>query len=409
MTANAVKRNFADATAAVTAAAQAPASASAPSSTASTVTSSATGDFNNGTYWGDGSAGFSGSWVTWVSLIIVAGVILALLFSRYFYIRRAYSGARPTVRSYFLPSKGLHIPLFNLHIRGPPQRIPREAPPSYYATTGRRRRRRHRQTVGETLGAGGARIGQRDQDDGWDDEAAIEGPGPMLPQYFVDIALPAYAGGDGTAAEEAERIRAQNLVTAAGGGGEALPSATEYEAHSRAARDTVVGAAGEAGQPPTYPPVAHLASASASPIPPPPPSRPTPSRSATARSSILSSLPLALPSFRRSASNSPINPVAASSATTPTTATVPRASSSRDTLDGDDGSFAGSDETVPEGGRSRRLSSAASESTKDTMIESGKDGEMEPERRKGEREVAGSSRTSVYKLDGEEGVAGKDE
>lgn len=60
-----------------------------------------------------------------------------------------------------------------------------------------------------------------------------------LPRYFVDGGLPMYEVGDGSAAEEAERIRAE---AAASGAAEAdaletLPTAAEYEAASRAARN----------------------------------------------------------------------------------------------------------------------------------------------------------------------------
>lgn len=171
---------------------------------------------------------------------------------RFFYIRRYYP---PTWRSYFLPAKGLHINRFGIHIRGPPPRIPREEPPPYIFATefgphGRRRRRRGRQTVGATVGEGGARIGERDQDDMWDVDlvgGADGANGPAgtpalvrdeLPRYFVDGGLPMYDVGDGSAAEEAERIRAEAAASGAAGADllETLPTAAEYEAASRAAR-----------------------------------------------------------------------------------------------------------------------------------------------------------------------------
>ncbi|GAA6037664.1 hypothetical protein JCM8097_002274 [Rhodosporidiobolus ruineniae] len=322
------RRNFANASGAVTATAPSSSSSSASASPSATSSGQSAG---TGTYWGVGSDGnFSAAWVTWVSIIIVAGVVFALLLSRFFYIRRYYP---PTFRSYFIPSKGLHIPLLRIHIAGPPPREPREPPPSYYATTGRRRRRRHRQTVGETVGAGGTRLGGRDEDDGWDDDAQLDmaergatGGLDMLPAYFVDVGLPGYTGG-GAAAEEADRIRAE---AATRGEGEVLPTAAEYEAASRSARDASAGAGGEGAEGgaegPTYPPVAHLSSTAPSPT-----SRPAPVRSLTARSThLLSSLPLPFlgstraPSPSRQPSSLP---------STPTTESPPRASSSSETLD----------------------------------------------------------------------------
>ncbi|GAA5956956.1 hypothetical protein JCM8115_003875 [Rhodotorula mucilaginosa] len=224
------------------------AASSAPSSTSSQYS-------NNGGWFGNVWGGnFSTNWVTWVSIVVLVGLLIGISTARFFYIRRYYP---PTWRSYFLPAKGLHINRFGIHIRGPPPRIPREEPPPYIFATefgphGRRRRRRGRQTVGATVGEGGARIGERDQDDMWDVDlvggADGNGTGPAgtpglvrdeLPRYFVDGGLPMYDVGDGSAAEEAERIRAEAAASGAADADplETLPTAAEYEAASRAARN----------------------------------------------------------------------------------------------------------------------------------------------------------------------------
>lgn len=171
----------------------------------------------------------------------------------FFYIRRYYP---PTLRSYFLPAKGLHIKRLGIHLRAPPPRIPRDNPPNYlYATEyvygARRRRRRGRQTVGDTVGEGGARMGERDEDDMFDVDLAERGSmrgvavRDELPRYYVDAGLPLYEVGDGAAAEEAERIRAEAAVSGAEADLEALPTAAEYEAASRAARSQAMN--GEVG------------------------------------------------------------------------------------------------------------------------------------------------------------------
>lgn len=190
-------------------------------------------------------------------LLIHASTLWILSF---FYIRRYYP---PTMRAYFVPTKGININRLGIHIRGPPARIPHENPPPYmYATEfgyGRRRRRRGRQTVGDTVGEGGARIGERDEDDMFDGDLTAErasisgGTAPVarepLPRYYVDAGLPMYEIGDGSAAEEAERIRAEAAVAGAEGDEvDALPTAAEYEAASRAARNNATtGAAGGEG------------------------------------------------------------------------------------------------------------------------------------------------------------------
>ncbi|KPV71843.1 uncharacterized protein RHOBADRAFT_56235 [Rhodotorula graminis WP1] len=295
------------------------------STTASSTTPTVTGSSSSATptttygypYWG-GSSGFSSTWVTWVSVVVVAGVVVALLCSRYFYIRRFYH--RPTFRAYFVPDKGIHLKWLGIHIAGPPHRIPREPPPSY-AATARRRRRRGRQTAGETVAEGGRRIGARDDDDGWDDLDMVERGGPggglvpavpatldELPRYYVDSGLPGYTGGEGDAADEAERIRAE---AAAAGESSVIPSAAEYEAAIRASRDPAAAASTGAEafsndqHPPAYPPAAHLSAPTPADVPARP-ARPTlPGRTSTARSALL------LSAFRRAPSPSPSPDVAA--------------------------------------------------------------------------------------------------
>ncbi|BGP19908.1 hypothetical protein JCM10213v2_008039 [Rhodosporidiobolus nylandii] len=357
----------------------------------------------NGSYWGGGDGGaFSSSWVTWVSLVIVAGVLLALLFSRYFYIRRAYGGKGPTLRAYFIPPKGIHIRRLGIHIRGPPPRTPREPPPSYSLATGRRRRRRNRQTVGETLGAGGTRLGDRDEDDGWDDEEAavggVQGRQEGLPQYSVDVALPGYATGEGSEAAmaEAERIRALGLTPVipsaatsdnGGGDGDVLPSAAEYEAQSRAARDS-----------PAYPPAAHLSPPSPTSLAAPTPRPSAPQRSHTARSSTFLGT-LSMPSFaRRAPSPSPTTPTA------PSQPEPPRASTSSETLDdrASVSTAATAADRNPLG--LRRNSSSASGSSGETTKELGVDGE-------GGKVVRSSSTVALSRGEKEDplGVAKKEE
>ncbi|GAA5856200.1 hypothetical protein JCM9279_000935 [Rhodotorula babjevae] len=318
-------------------------STAAPSTTptATTATSSASPTTTYGyPYWG-GSSGFSSTWVTWVSVVVVAGVLVALLCSRYFYIRRFYH--RPTFRAYFVPDKGIHVKWLGIHIAGPPHRIPREPPPSY-AATARRRRRRGRQTAGETVAEGGRRIGACDDDDGWDDLDMVErgGAGGLvpavpatldeLPRYYVDSGLPGYFGGEGDAADEAERIRAE---AAAAGESSVIPSAAEYEAAIRASRDpaaataagsTAAGASSSAGDqhPPAYPPAAHLSAPTASDVPARP-ARPTlPGRSSTARSALI------LSAFRRAPSPAP-DAIAASADGPPHALGAPASSSSSST------------------------------------------------------------------------------
>ncbi|GAA5915454.1 hypothetical protein JCM8208_000719 [Rhodotorula glutinis] len=289
-------------------------STTGPSATPTTTdsSSSATPTTSYGyPYWG-GSSGFSSTWVTWVSVVVVAGVVVALLCSRYFYIRRFYH--RPTFRAYFVPDKGIHLKWLGIHIAGPPHRIPRDPPPSY-AATARRRRRRGRQTAGETVAEGGRRIGAPDADDGWDDLDMVErggGPGGLvpavpatldeLPRYYVDSGLPGYSGGDGDAADEAERIRAE---AAAAGESSVIPSAAEYEAAIRASRDPA--AAGTAAapshshdpHPPAYPPPAHLSAPTAADVPARPARPALAGRTSTARSALL------LSAFRRAPSPAP--------------------------------------------------------------------------------------------------------
>jgi len=137
-----------------------------------------------------------------------------------------------------------------------------------------------------------------------------------LPRYYVDSGLPGYTGGEGDAADEAERIRAE---AAAAGESSVIPSAAEYEAAIRASRDpdaaaaaAAVGAApsSDAPQhPPAYPPAAHLSAPTASDLPARP-ARPTlPGRSSTARSALL------LSAFRRAPSPAPDSAPVASSGT----------------------------------------------------------------------------------------------
>lgn len=101
-------------------------------------------------------------------------------------------------------------------------------------------------------------MGERDEDDMFDVDLAEQGSmrgvavRDELPRYYVDAGLPLYEVGDGTAAEEAERIRAEAAVSGAEADLEALPTAAEYEAASRAARSQAIngevgGAANEGG------------------------------------------------------------------------------------------------------------------------------------------------------------------
>ncbi|GAA5938475.1 hypothetical protein JCM1841_006105 [Sporobolomyces salmonicolor] len=269
-----------------------PSSATATNSASASVSSN---DGNSGwpSYGSDSDSTFQSSWVTWLAVIIVIGVVCALFASRFFYIRKVYHTASP--RAFFVPQKGIHVNFLRIHIAGAPARSPSVVNSTPYSISGaptarRRRRRRHRQTVGETLGAGGTRLGVRDEDDGWDDDGADEDDGDEeeevgmteehrrgrgtarrradedLPQYFADSGLPAYAPGPATAAPFPPPLAARDArsalpgATASAGEVDVLPSAAEYEAFSRGGRD---------GDPPssllpvtalspTYPPPAHL-------------------------------------------------------------------------------------------------------------------------------------------------------
>ncbi|GAA5901393.1 hypothetical protein JCM5296_002999, partial [Sporobolomyces johnsonii] len=210
----------------------------------------------------------------------------------FFYIRKVYQ--TPSFRAFFVPQKGIHVKLLRIHIDGPPGRSPSFSNSAPYSISGapaarRRRRRRHRQTVGESLGAGGTRLGSRDEDDGWDDDGA-NGDGDeeeqvgmteahrrtradeVLPQYFADSGLPAYASSPpaitapfppSPSAAPNARLALTRAAAAAPASDEVdvLPSAAEYEAFSRGGRDG--DAAPSSFLPltalaPTYPPPAHL-------------------------------------------------------------------------------------------------------------------------------------------------------
>ncbi|GAA6060893.1 hypothetical protein JCM10212_000176 [Sporobolomyces blumeae] len=244
----------------------------------------------------DENAAFTTSWITYLAIVVVAGVFVAVISSRFFYIRRFYE--RPSLRAYFIPRNGIHWSKLGVHIKGAPGRI--ESTVNYMEEYGasahqraerRRRRRRDRQTVGETLGAGGTRLGQRDEDDVWDDEVELDaeereigGDGTMverrrarvrddLPAYVADSGLPAYAAPPppvGHAEHGSEP--APNATDGTGRRPDEvdLPTAAEYEALSRAGRD---------GAPstlhlPTYPPAVHVHGVPPSPAWPtePPPS-----------------------------------------------------------------------------------------------------------------------------------------
>lgn len=112
----------------------------------------------------------------------------------------------------------------------------------------RRRRRRNRQTVGETLGPGGARIGDGDEDDGWDGEdgdleaghsVGVRGERGDLPMYTADSGLPAYAAPPMSASTtEVNRLGRGGMTrTETRDEVDALPTAAEYEALSRGNRD----------------------------------------------------------------------------------------------------------------------------------------------------------------------------
>lgn len=157
----------------------------------------------------------------------------------------------------------------------------------------RRRRRRNRQTVGETLGEGGTRLGERDQDDLWDDEDLESGGGggaggggaqemrerggggtrEDLPQYNADSGLPAYAPppppvGFFDPATTSSDVEPTATNTREEDEVDALPTAAEYEALSRAGRDAPGG--GGSLSTPTYPPPIHVHNPHLYPSEPPP-------------------------------------------------------------------------------------------------------------------------------------------
>lgn len=370
-----------------------------------------------------------------VSIIILAGVVVALLTSRcvhrltfasslgqarsrtlvrpssrsqlsadldslarersFFYIRRYYA---PTLRSYFIPAKGIRIRRLGIYIRGPPERIPREPPPSYdiAAHGGRRRRRRGRQTVGETVGDGGVRLGERDVDDGWDDLDLVERgarPNDELPRYTADNGLPMYTVGDGSAAEEAERIRARAL---ADGLEDVLPTAAEYEAASRNHRDGAVTRTDVRTEPdgaPAYPPTVHLADSRRPPLNP---------RTTTARSSLLlSAFTRRAPSPAPSTSSSPAPPRHPPASPRPHDY-PPRPSTSSDTLDSPD------HHPAVAGTLRRSASSATSTLTSgsSSSSEAGKAGEERKTKRRDDDDAgdgAAEASSSTLKLEAKEG------
>ncbi|KAK4052282.1 hypothetical protein OIO90_004363 [Microbotryomycetes sp. JL221] len=182
------------------------------SSTASSASSASTSALPPGGGFGSlFGSGVPATFLTWIAVVVVIGIALSLLVARYFYIKRYY---KPTFRSYFLPPNGLHIKRLGIHIRAPPARIPREPPPSYGVAelTGRngRRRRRDRTTVGEQIGEGGRRLGDRDEDDAFDDAAQGGAARDELPMYTMDTGLPAY----GTVAGEREQAQLQQALEA---------------------------------------------------------------------------------------------------------------------------------------------------------------------------------------------------
>ncbi|GAA5903230.1 uncharacterized protein JCM6883_002735 [Sporobolomyces salmoneus] len=238
-----------------------------------TSTNGESSSYSNSTPYDYNSSAFTTSWITYLAIIVVAGVLVALISSRYFYIRRYY--VRPSLRAYFLPKSGIHIPFLRIHIDGAPNRTVVGTMTTldevYGASAGqrgerRRRRRRGRQTVGETLGPGGARIGERDQDDEWDEEEEIERNGAggergELPMYEANSGLPAYAAPP-------VPMTTINRTTTRQEGDEvdALPTAAEYEALSRGNRDGTTN-----NNLPTYPPPVHVhGSNSLYPTEPPP-------------------------------------------------------------------------------------------------------------------------------------------
>ncbi|GAA5969637.1 hypothetical protein JCM3765_000606 [Sporobolomyces pararoseus] len=256
-----------------------------PSSTSTSpiiIPTSASSSSNSNDPYDYNSSAFTTSWITYLAIIVVAGVLVALISSRYFYIRRYY--ASPSFRAYFLPQNGIHLNFLNLHIKGAPNRTRQPTITTLQEVYGassnqrgeerreRRRRRRNRQTVGQTLGPGGTRIGDGDLDDGWDydDIDLVEqgrGGGGIrgeLPQYQADSGLPAYA------APPIPTISTSTTTTLTPGGGagedevDNLPTAAEYEALSRGNRDL-------SSSVPTYPPPVHVhGSTSLYPSEPPP-------------------------------------------------------------------------------------------------------------------------------------------
>ncbi|KAM0786093.1 hypothetical protein ACM66B_006904 [Microbotryomycetes sp. NB124-2] len=232
---------------------------SAASSTSSSAPSSSSTSVPGGGFGALFGGGIPASYLTWIAIVVIVLIGCSLLVARYYYIKRFY---HPTLRSYFVPPRGLHVKWLGIHVRGPPARIPREPPPSYgfAEMTGRgRRRRRDRTTVGDQIGEGGRRMGQRDEDDGFDDATAgTSGAADELPMYTMDTSLPAYGS---VAAEQEQRelqtaLDASTTATAQPGtqtatsrlnetdgdgaiasGDEQLPSVQEYERLTRQARD----------------------------------------------------------------------------------------------------------------------------------------------------------------------------
>lgn len=133
--------------------------------------------------------------------------------------------------------------------------------------------------MGEGIGEGGARLGERDVDDDVDEEGRVrerhEGEGEGLPKYEVDHGLPLYGTVEGErgvvdGGGREPTTMATTEAAQATSAEEQLPSVMEYEMASRAARQggstttTDAPITATTDSTPTYPPIAHLSNSSSS-------------------------------------------------------------------------------------------------------------------------------------------------
>ncbi|KAK4050763.1 hypothetical protein OIO90_004985 [Microbotryomycetes sp. JL221] len=138
-----------------------------------------------------------------ITIVLICAVLVALIMGRLAYVKRYYN---LSLRSFFVPPNGIHL-CGLINIRGPVAIKTPDGPPTYrgsgYTSSTPRPRRytRGRQVQGPDVYDNGARPGQRDQDDDWNDQLDVattpnhqqqDLEKDALPGYSVDLDLPGY-------------------------------------------------------------------------------------------------------------------------------------------------------------------------------------------------------------------------